>query len=82
MMGNSVDRQLIEIFAEVLEISPGAITQDIKTDDIETWDSLRHLRLFMTIEEKMGVKFTTEEIVGISSMEEIRNSITNKRASV
>ncbi len=80
MMGNSVDRQLIDIFAEVLEISPSAITQDIKTDDIETWDSLRHLRLFMTIEEKMGVKFTTEEIVGISSMEEIRNSITNKKS--
>lgn len=79
-MGNSVDQQLIEIFAEVFEVSPDAITQDIKMDDIEAWDSLRHLRLFMTIEEKMGVKFSTDEIMLISSIEEIKNSIINKKS--
>ena len=79
-MGNSVDQQLIEIFAEVFEVSPDAITEDIKMDDIEAWDSLRHLRFFMTIEEKMGVKFSTDEIMLISSIEEIKNSITNKQS--
>ena len=79
-MGNSVDQQLIEILAEVFEVSPDAITQDIKMDDIEAWDSLRHLRLFMTIEEKMGVKFSTDEIVEISSLEEIKKIIINKKS--
>ena len=79
-MENSFDQQLIEIFAEVFEVSSGAITKDIKMDDIEAWDSLTHLRLFMTIEEKMGAKFSTDEIVRISSMEEIKNSIINKQS--
>lgn len=78
-MGNSVEQQLIEILAEVFEVSAEAITEDIKMDDIESWDSLSHLRLFMTIEEKMGISFSTDEIVRISSLEEITNSIINKQ---
>ena len=80
MMENSVEQQLIEILAEVFEVSQDAITQDIKMGDIEAWDSLGHLRLFMTIDEKMGVKFSTDEIVEISSLEEIKNNIINKQS--
>ena len=78
-MGKSVEQQLVEILAEVFEVSQDAITQDIKMGDIETWDSLGHLRLFMTIDEKMGVKFSTDEIVQISSLEEIKNSLITKQ---
>lgn len=79
-MGNNVEQQLTEILAEVFEVPTDVITHDIKMDDIEAWDSLRHLRLFMTIEEKMGIKFSTDEIVRISSFEEIKNSIISKQS--
>jgi acyl carrier protein len=79
MMGKSVEQQLAGILAEVFEVSQDTITQDIKIGDIEAWDSLGHLRLFMSIEEKMGVKFSTDEIVQISSLEEIKNSISTKQ---
>ena len=45
-MGNSTEQQLIEILAEVFEVSMEVITQDIKMDDIEAWDSLTHATFY------------------------------------
>ena len=79
-MENSIDQQLTEIIAEVFKISSDAIPEDFKIGDIEAWDSLGHLQLFMTIDEKMGIKFSYDEIVKISSMEEIKNGIIQKKS--
>lgn len=71
--------QLIGVAAEVFQVSPAKITGDLKVGMIEAWDSFGHLMLFMAIEEKMKVKFCTEEIVSLSSLEEIAQKIAGRK---
>ncbi|WP_352404924.1 hypothetical protein [Sporanaerobacter acetigenes] len=36
---------------------------DIKPSNIETWDSLNHLNIVLSLEEEFDVKFETDEIL-------------------
>lgn len=61
--------ELKAIFDDVLSV--GDITYETKQSEVEEWDSLGHLRLFMAIEEKFGKSFSIDEIGSISSVAEI-----------
>jgi acyl carrier protein len=67
--------QLAKVAAEVFNVSLAEINKDAEVGMFEGWDSLGHLKLFMAIEEKMKVKFTTDEIVELSSLSKIQSNI-------
>ncbi|MBF0558391.1 MAG: acyl carrier protein [Nitrospirae bacterium] len=70
---------LIEVATDVLRVPEGEISMDLKAGDLPNWDSLGHLRLFMAIEEKFGVKFTAKEILQLLSIEQICCAIEEKK---
>ncbi len=72
---------LKETAAEIFELPRQDITMDLKAGMIEPWDSFGHLQLFMAIEQKWGIKFTTEEIIKLSSMEAIASNMYDKVGS-
>jgi acyl carrier protein len=58
-MDNSKIKQ---VMSAVFEIPVESITEDASTDNIENWDSLRHLNLILALEEEFGVSIPDEEV--------------------
>ena len=65
---------------EVLEIKKGSVTEKNTADDTENWDSLGQLRIIMALEEKYAVRFKTEEIPELNSVEKLAERLGEMRA--
>lgn len=61
-------RQVVELFADLLQLDPGEIGQDARRDDYEQWDSVNHLRLVMDLEQTFGITLTDDDVLGIASL--------------
>jgi acyl carrier protein len=56
--------QLLEVIAELIEDVTGAattITEETVPDDVDGWDSLRHLTLIAAIEERFDLVLSPDE---------------------
>jgi acyl carrier protein len=51
-----------QVMSAVFEISLESITDDASSDNIENWDSLRHLNLILALEEEFGISIPDEEV--------------------
>ena len=73
--------ELIEIFKDVFgeenieDIDPN----NISIDTLSVWDSLKHLRLLMTIEEKYNLNLTPNDFQELTSFSVINNYINTKK---
>lgn len=61
------DEKLKTIFSIVLKIDKSSVTEDLSMDDLEEWDSLRHMNLILALEEEFGVTIPDEEAADLSS---------------
>lgn len=50
------------VMSAVFEIPVESIKNDASSDNIENWDSLRHLNLILALEEEFGVSIPDEEV--------------------
>ena len=62
-MENSLEQKIKNIMATVFEISVEMINNESSSETIESWDSLRHMNLVMTLEEEFNIVFTDDDIV-------------------
>lgn len=62
---------ICRLIEEVLEIKNGSVSGQSIADDIDDWDSLGQLRIIMALEEKYGVRFKTEEMPELNSVEKL-----------
>ena len=60
--------RLTPIFREVLDDDELVPTPELTARDLPDWDSLRHIRLIVTVERELGVKFTTAEIAALENV--------------
>lgn len=51
-----------EVMSAVFEIPLESISDDSSYDNIENWDSLRHLNLILALEEEFEVSIPDEEV--------------------
>ena len=58
--------------AVVLGVSPGDINDDSSMDNLNEWDSVKHLNLVLAIEEVFGVSMTEEQSLEMLSFSLIK----------
>ena len=51
-----------QVMSAVFEIPVESITDYASSDNIENWDSLRHLNLILALEEEFGVSIPDDEV--------------------
>ena len=51
-----------QVMSAIFEIPVEIISDDASSDNIENWDSLRHLNLILALEEEFGVSIPDEEV--------------------
>jgi acyl carrier protein len=57
-----INMKIKEVMSAVFEIPLESISDDSSYDNIENWDSLRHLNLILALEEEFEVSIPDEEV--------------------
>ena len=70
------DARLIDLLCAVFGVTPEDIRPDKGRGTLKGWDSLRHLKLIMAIEEEFGIELTQEEIESIATVADIKQALT------
>jgi len=59
------------IMSEVFEINESQINSDSNSKNIESWDSLNHMNLIVSLEENYDVEIDEEDIPKLMSFQSI-----------
>lgn len=60
-----IKEKIINSMSIVFEIPETDISEDSSADNIENWDSLRHLNLILALEEEFDISIPDEEVGNI-----------------
>lgn len=71
-MDTLINDKLATLIAETLRIPGGAIEDDLDMENTGTWDSLSHMQLIAAIEDEFAIELTSDEIVTMRSLKQIR----------
>jgi len=70
-----MEDKVINIASELFGVE---VTKDTKIGDIESWDSLGQINLFMAIESELGIKVSPDEIIENDSIIKIVELLKNR----
>ena len=63
------------VLANLFKISLDKINDETSIDSIEEWDSLKHLKLVLALEDELQISFTEEETIEIISYPLIKETL-------
>jgi acyl carrier protein len=80
----SVDRQqamqqVCEVLAGVCAVPAASINEASARGALPNWDSMGHLNVIMELESRLGVSFSTDEVLAMGTVREIVDVIVAKR---
>jgi acyl carrier protein len=61
-MKNKFDKKIKRIMATVFETNIEMITDDASPHNIKNWDSLKHIKLIIALEDEFNIKLEVDEI--------------------
>ena len=61
------ENALKQVMATVLEVPATSVGPDTDMDSVDSWDSLRHLTLVLSLEQEFGVSIDDEDAGSITS---------------
>ena len=69
---NTNETRIKQVMANVFGINIEKINEESSIDTIEEWDSLKHLKLVLALEDEFDISFTEEETIEILSYQLIK----------
>ena len=79
MKKEEITSKLKSVFHEVFEENDITITREMTAQDIEKWDSLRHIQLISEVERAFGIKFKLREVLRMKNMGDLIDLIHVKQ---
>ena len=64
--------------AKSFGIPVDSVTDSLSRDTLEAWTSLNHLLLVTDVEEQMGIRLTSDEVLRIRSYKDLREIVSAK----
>lgn len=77
-----LDLGVENILSEVLQIPAWKITEGLAMNDVDAWDSLKHMELIVSLEQRFGIELTFDDIVAMQSVGEIKRVLREKKGAV
>ena len=74
-----MEEKLKIIMADLFGYPIDKINEETTRQDINSWDSLRHVQLILELEANFGVKFKPSEIPEMISFQKIKEYIINTK---
>jgi len=67
-MKNKIEERIKNVMSAVFEIAVDKFDEDSSPDNIESWGSLNHMKLIVSLEEEFNVQFTDDDITELINM--------------
>lgn len=78
MERKEIVEKLTAVFQEVFSDSSLVLNDEMTANDVEKWDSLTHMLMISTVEERFGVKFKLKELNKLKKVGDIIATIEEK----
>ena len=75
---NNIEKRVKKIMSSVLEVPFETINNTSSSDNIKSWDSLKHMNLVVALEEEFNLVFTDEEITELINTKLIITILADK----
>ena len=66
------------LFAQIMKVPVESISAETSPQNLINWDSLRHLELIESLELKLGVQFSMDEVLEITSFGVLKDMVERK----
>ena len=73
MNDEQISRKLSEVFNEILDVREFKLS--LTMDEVQEWDSLKHIQLLSGIEETFGIEIQFEDAIEMVSVASIIDKI-------
>jgi len=70
--------RLTTIFHNVFDDDEIVLTPQLTASDVDGWDSLRHVRLVVSVEKGFGVRFAASEVGRLKNVGDLADLIAAK----
>ena len=74
------DEVLKQLIATMLNVDVSIIGEDASMDNLENWDSLRHMNIILALQEEFNVFIPDEDVGNITSYKLIKLVLTELMA--
>lgn len=78
MESSEVYRRLNDVFCNVFDDCNMVISPELTASDVEGWDSLRHVRLVLSVERAFGIKVSAYEVNKLRNVGQLAKLIEDK----
>lgn len=78
MASATVEETIRRVIADVLDLDPDSIGEQMRMEDVERWDSTNHITMILALEEEFGVAFDVPEIEGMITFQDIVATVEAK----
>ena len=79
MREEEITGKLKSVFQKVLEENDITITREMTAQDMEKWDSLRHIQLISEVERAFSIKFKLREVLSMKNVGDLIDLIHAKQ---
>jgi acyl carrier protein len=73
-----MDDRIRDVLSAVFRLNPTAIGEDLSSQGLAAWDSLKHMQVVVALEQEFGVEFEDAEIPRLLSFRGIRDVLRGK----
>ncbi len=78
MESSEVYTRLTNLFRNVFDNEEIVASPELTANDVEGWDSLRHVRLMLSVERAFGIKFSAYEVNRLRNVGQLAKLIQDK----
>ena len=73
-----MEEKVKQIMADIFDINPKKINKSTSMDNVDSWDSLKHINLILELEQEFNISLGTKEIESMLSFDEILKTLKLK----
>lgn len=78
MQSELIEQKMRKVMGQVFKLPVESIAADASRENLEQWDSLKHLNLMLALEDALGVEFSDAEIAEINSYQGLVTALRHK----
>ena len=68
--------RIVTVVSTVLKVAPDIVARGVTPDQVEGWDSEKHVELVVALEEHFGCMFEAEEVPELTSLDQMEQIIS------
>ncbi len=68
-------KKLFELIEDIFEIEKDDYSENTVINQIETWDSLKHMEFIISLEDRFSINLTGNEIAELRTIKDVKKLI-------